>query len=616
MVWKQATDCCPGTAVIYGAPDLVKVSQLFSDTDVCDTVTIHESALWTFQSNAGTAASFRISNPAQTFNYVIDAGAIVAQRTLTLPLLIGDDTWVTQAHIQTLTNKTIVFACNTLTGVASTTTCQTFTNKTIDADCNTITNLAIGAEVTGASTDLTDTAVIMLTSTANQVVTAAKDFLTTTLHIRESCGCFDYIFASSNIAADRTITLPILLANDVPVYECHIATLTGKTFVAPALGTPASGVMTNVTGIPVSALADGTDGELITWDCMGVATTVGAGTACQVLTSNGACMEPTFQAAASPAHALLSATHCDTTGTTVARGDLVVGICAACTITWDELTIGACGQVLTTDACGDVIWACAGAADNLGNHTATCCLVMGTNAVTFGIDVAAPAACVSYITFVAAGSLYNAITCDIHNFTINAVSQMTIGPCFIDAPTNAFTEACLPISPIGTHTQWIPAGSWGTVTTNGAAFNELELATNDIMLQTFDFDTTTSEKIQFWWEPPAEWDIGTITFNTKWTAGGGCACQTFILSLAGVSFSNSDAIDAVIGGTPATTTDSLITINDMHISPESTAVTINNATKGEAVLLQLSRTISDTLTVDAKLIGINITYTTDEATAT
>jgi len=50
--------------------------------------------------------------------------------------------------------------------------------------------------------------------------------------------------------------------------------------------------------IAVSELADGTDGELITWDASGNAATVGAGTSAQVLTSNGAGAAPTFQAAA------------------------------------------------------------------------------------------------------------------------------------------------------------------------------------------------------------------------------------------------------------------------------------------------------------------------------
>ena len=53
-----------------------------------------------------------------------------------------------------------------------------------------------------------------------------------------------------------------------------------------------------VKDIPVSALADGTDGELITWSAAGTATTVAAGTASQVLTSNGAGAAPTFQDAA------------------------------------------------------------------------------------------------------------------------------------------------------------------------------------------------------------------------------------------------------------------------------------------------------------------------------
>jgi hypothetical protein len=50
--------------------------------------------------------------------------------------------------------------------------------------------------------------------------------------------------------------------------------------------------------IGVSALADGTDGELITWNASGAAATVGVGTATNVLTSNGSGAAPTFQAAA------------------------------------------------------------------------------------------------------------------------------------------------------------------------------------------------------------------------------------------------------------------------------------------------------------------------------
>ena len=48
--------------------------------------------------------------------------------------------------------------------------------------------------------------------------------------------------------------------------------------------------------ITVAKLANGTDGQLITWDAAGVAATVATGTAGHVLTSNGAGAAPTFQA--------------------------------------------------------------------------------------------------------------------------------------------------------------------------------------------------------------------------------------------------------------------------------------------------------------------------------
>ncbi|MDH3834393.1 MAG: hypothetical protein OES34_09580 [Nitrosopumilus sp.] len=57
----------------------------------------------------------------------------------------------------------------------------------------------------------------------------------------------------------------------------------------------ANGTGNAITNIDISDLADGTDGELITWDAAGAPTTVAVGTATHVLTSNGTGAAPTFQ---------------------------------------------------------------------------------------------------------------------------------------------------------------------------------------------------------------------------------------------------------------------------------------------------------------------------------
>ena len=65
-------------------------------------------------------------------------------------------------------------------------------------------------------------------------------------------------------------------------------TLTNKTFDANGTGNALSNV-------DVADLANGTDGELISWDAAGAPATVGVGTSGQVLTSNGAGAAPTMQ---------------------------------------------------------------------------------------------------------------------------------------------------------------------------------------------------------------------------------------------------------------------------------------------------------------------------------
>lgn len=49
----------------------------------------------------------QINNPALTYQYVFAGSAIVADRTVTMPLLVGNDTFVFNDHTQTLTNKTL-----------------------------------------------------------------------------------------------------------------------------------------------------------------------------------------------------------------------------------------------------------------------------------------------------------------------------------------------------------------------------------------------------------------------------------------------------------------------------------------------------------------------------
>ena len=57
----------------------------------------------------------------------------------------------------------------------------------------------------------------------------------TTPQINDSAADHQYIFAGSDLAADRTITLPLLTGNDTFVFAAHTQTLTNKTLTAPTV---------------------------------------------------------------------------------------------------------------------------------------------------------------------------------------------------------------------------------------------------------------------------------------------------------------------------------------------------------------------------------------------
>lgn len=98
-------------------------------------------------------------------------------------------------------------------------------------------------------------------------------------------------FECSGITAATTRTMTVPDSDGTLVQEDNTATFTNKTFDANGTGNV-------ISNIDVADLANGTDGELITWSAAGVATTVAVGTATEVLTSNGVGAAPTFQAPA------------------------------------------------------------------------------------------------------------------------------------------------------------------------------------------------------------------------------------------------------------------------------------------------------------------------------
>lgn len=172
-------------------------------------------------------------------------------------------------------------------------------------------------------------------------------------------------------------------------------------------------------------------------------------------------------------------------------------------------------------------------------------------------------------------------------------------------------------SVIGLEDLYIPAvGIWPRTTSGCAAVAKSELATSILNIQTLDFDQTTQEFAQFTMVLPRNWNNGTITVKFYWTAASGSG--SVVWAISGGAYSDDDALTVALG-TAIAVTDTLISTNDLHISSATAAVTLAGAPADADFLgFQISRNpvdAADTLTADAKLLGIVITITTDSGVA-
>tara|TARA_R110000787_G_scaffold1459_1_gene5982 strand:- start:10346 stop:11788 length:1443 start_codon:yes stop_codon:yes gene_type:complete len=100
--WKEATDTTAGDATKFGAPDGLNMNnQLFNGDLNVDNVDINSP--WFYRSS-----KCYFLNNAGTYGFLIDSSVnIAADRTISFPLLLGNDTLVFQTFIQTISSKKI-----------------------------------------------------------------------------------------------------------------------------------------------------------------------------------------------------------------------------------------------------------------------------------------------------------------------------------------------------------------------------------------------------------------------------------------------------------------------------------------------------------------------------
>tara|TARA_Y100000004_G_scaffold47017_1_gene51716 strand:+ start:1927 stop:3315 length:1389 start_codon:yes stop_codon:yes gene_type:complete len=167
----------------------------------------------------------------------------------------------------------------------------------------------------------------------------------------------------------------------------------------------------------------------------------------------------------------------------------------------------------------------------------------------------------------------------------------------------------------GKESIWVPAVAMYPNTTNGCAdLAQVELS-NGPEIKTLDFDKDSDENAQFAVAFPKSWNEGTITFQAFFTADS-TNTGTVSWVLAGVACADNDSINTAFGtGVAPTAKAHSGTANDLDVTAESGAITIaGSPSTDEEVYFQITRDVSaDSLTADAKLLGVKLFFTTDAA---
>jgi hypothetical protein len=185
----------------------------------------------------------------------------------------------------------------------------------------------------------------------------------------------------------------------------------------------------------------------------------------------------------------------------------------------------------------------------------------------------------------------------------------------MDSAGNAATlSGASPIQQ-GKHTIWVPAGA---MTPGSGPPSSTTLSLTSQTFSVLAFDASSFESAFFTVAMPKSWDEGTITAQVYWAHPATATNFGVVWQIAGQAVSNDDTLDFAGPTAVNIAADTGGTTSDLYITAESSALTLSGSpAENDLACLRIGREAtdgSDTLAVDAYLIGVKIFYTINAAT--